>query len=162
MSNEIDWHITSHKRVIWQFYTLNLLSLDWNLDMCLFEPQTCSKLLLSPLPLNKILSLLLLPFLWRHFLSCQVHLLPSLPDDTQWVKWLRGSTWGHSGEPHVSNNRGAFALPTGAQVWEKIGETSFSVSTGLHSAWILSRLSSSPHSCAINQTFTLDRPTWIL
>lgn len=75
--------------------------------------------------------------------SHQVHLLSSLPDDAQWVKWLRGSTWGYSGEPDVSNNHWAFTLPTGAQVREKIGETSFYVQIGLRSFYSQCFISSS-------------------
>lgn len=52
----------------------------------------------------------------------QVHLLSSLRDDTQRVKWLCGSARGYSREPDVSNHHRAFTLPAGTQDREKNGE----------------------------------------
>lgn len=61
----------------------------------------------------------------------QVHLLPILPDDTEWVKWLCRPTRGDSRKPDISNPHRAFTLPAGTQGGEKIGETSV-----LHSCYI--------------------------
>lgn len=55
-------------------------------------------------------------------LSFQVHLLSSLPGGTQRAEWLRGPTWGDSGEPDVSDHLGTLALSTGAEDGEEIGE----------------------------------------
>lgn len=59
--------------------------------------------------------------------SFQVHLLSSLPDGTQRTEWLRGPTWGDSGEPDVPDYLGTLALSTGAEDGEEIGEGLFFV-----------------------------------
>lgn len=60
------------------------------------------------------------------FLLChQVQLLSGLPGVAERAQRLRGPTWGHRGEPYVSDHHGAGSVHTRAQDGEKIGELSY-------------------------------------